>query len=203
MVDPRTLLKKFDPDEMWEAHKKAVTFAWDSKRSPALIFDASLSGENPGPTHFALAQKKGWLFWTPAIRARADMIKSGMVLGRLIWDHLGFPVVSFWDGNPEKIKECLKALLKVGLITDKFWVVLGGGRVQTVPEVLSGKEAAESTWSPEAMAKVHLLPSDQKKSAMKQLGLNTAGKVRGAPPGTKWWAPQSESFSFRQFLQNR
>lgn len=125
-------------------------------------------------------------------------------------------VATFWNDAkvPRLINPCLDALEREGIIIDSTIVVLSNGskfqassRSESVTQQPSGTAvdpvSAKKMRERELMQQLHLMPPQQKKAAMKELGLVGGGhkqpwqkateKHKLIKPGQKWWAMQSES----------
>jgi hypothetical protein len=171
--------------------------------------------------HFEMAESNSELI----IRyRRRDMRLVGDILGRIGYfpyvDYnyrtVDIRVMSIWNHKEEDYKnlpQCIQQLIKDGKITSNDCIstpVPNPEGYHTYPiadveglrlGVMSADDRAEvALWR-----KLHLLPPDQKRAAMRQLGLigdtpdyskhpwqSGAEKSGLINPGQKWWAPQSE-----------
>lgn len=124
-------------------------------------------------------------------------------------------VVAFWNDDrvSELLNPCLDALESEGIITPESIVLLSNGnKFQASARSETGNASgAATTVDPkkarerELMQQLHLMPPQQKKAAMKELGLvggghkqpwqKAAEQNKLVRPGQKWWAMQSESDS--------
>lgn len=135
-------------------------------------------------------------------------------------DFFDFNIVCFWNRSKhvaDLVQGSLGLLLKKKLISPEDVVSTFFGLVGLVGSVVSGTtKSLTKTVDPEMQQKIdlwrklHLMRGDEKKQAMQTLKLNPGGnknkwqnaleKKGHLTPGQKWWAPHSESFSFRQWL---
>lgn len=119
--------------------------------------------------------------------------------------------VSFWPSEHQDLtRPALQDLIARGLIDGDSEVHVPGNQSTTVSDYLAG--AATADQDPEAVRKaelarkLHLLPSDQKKAAMKELGLGGVQKPNrwrdqmrktGIPAGSSHHFGTSESLAAR------
>lgn len=141
-----------------------------------------------------------------------------MLLGRVGRDQYGRLVVSFWNSDSSnyangKLAYCMQELEREVLPDNEEVVVstpIGSySYAEHTKETENLAKATELSLEKqkeyqELLKKMHTLRGDEKKAAMKKLGLGwkTPGKhpwqksqekVGMLGPGQKWWAPQSES----------
>lgn len=214
----------------WE-EKSARRVAW---RNPDQIFnddnitfiyttDGQLFVSTPGEmlTHYDLIDS------TPELKTKFNGRRGGLALGNLLGrisyvegdefdDEWGIPsgnIISFWNQKSADYDRflipCLEAIKDIGRLAPdaKISTPIHG----TVPlsSVIGGQsETTELTpeeqehW--ELARNMHLMRGDQKKDAMKKLGVGGGGKPHPMQkamddaglrvPGQKWWAPHSEDF---------
>lgn len=138
-----------------------------------------------------------------------DVASQYGLLGRISADKTK---ISFWNKMNESNRDALTKLA-TKLASDKMatpntTVTAPGIPVQTIHQLITGVTPdgpVSRVWTAEEMAQLHTMPSDQKKKAMKELGLGkgfgsdkTTGmgpamrKAGLIGPGQKWWAPNSE-----------
>ena len=114
-------------------------------------------------------------------------------------------VVSFWKKmHGGKLAKCIEWLIKEDIINHDTWII-----GENFDPFKPGDNARMREIDPERQAEydlrrqLHLLPPDQKRAAMKKLGLawksnkspwqKEAERLGFAKPGQKWWAIRSES----------
>lgn len=124
-------------------------------------------------------------------------------------------IISFWNSDRDVYKDlpnCLKAMLNNTFleVTEDTCISTPVHRRMLVGEVLkNSKEWLDIEPEPddiehaELIQKIHLMKPDQKKKAMKKLGLSPGSEKSGMQKtveaeypetrGNKWWAPYSES----------
>lgn len=150
-----------------------------------------------------------------ALKERILDYRKNIILKHHLLGRCGFvgneQVVAFWNDAalPNLINPCLDALESEGIIISDTIVLLANGKTfqasarGTATKELSGtavdsKKARER----ELMQQLHLMQPQQKKAAMKELGLvggghkqpwqKAAERTKVINPGQKWWAMQSE-----------
>jgi len=139
---------------------------------------------------------------TDSIRVDAE---EHSLLGRI---SKGKVEVAFWN-PPDQLhgllEPCLKELLDKNLIDKQTEVVLGGnawiGTIRNL-DISTHGLTPEQQRILDLHKRLHLMPPDEKKKAMKELGLRwkstknpwqrEAEKAELVKPGQKWWAPTSE-----------
>jgi len=145
-------------------------------------------------------------------------IEEYMLLGRVgMYEETQY--VSFWNEQPVLDKlliPCLMELLDNGYIDENTLVATKHDH-EYVANVLKStnksavdtpKQAKPSMYSDEEWElykNMHIMRGNQKKDAMRKLGLGTGGhkhewqkaleKADVIGPGQKWWAPQSENIN--------
>lgn len=150
--------------------------------------------------------------WLQEYEGRSESkVKPRAMLGRTGWmNHRHY--VAFWFVHPDMLDECLRALANLEIISDETIVVTPNGDRFTAGSKLSGqtpKSTGNTEPDPkrqrerELMQQLHLMRPQQKKAAMKELGLvggghkqpwqKAAEKAKLVQPGQKWWAMSSES----------
>lgn len=137
----------------------------------------------------------------PSSRKHSDL---DALLGRIGYDGM---FVAFWNDTtkPKLVVPCLRSLINNKLITPDTVYVLGRQRVK-VSDILGGVRvymSPEDQEKREKMRELHLMSPQQKKVAMKELGLAGGGHKQPwqkaaennklVQPGQKWWAATSES----------
>lgn len=147
------------------------------------------------------------------IEPRDQAMEVGDLLGRIGPFRDGARVVSFWNQDKSDydnlLQPCLQRLIADGHIFQSDFV--STPLHQTIP--ISVVAQVETTEIDPAMKKqvelyrkLHLMRGDEKKAAMRELGVGWTHRVQHPMqremerhgligPGQKWWAPTSENFN--------
>lgn len=194
------------PDDLWDENwKDSVAFIYD----PDGVLYHIKSG-----THSDLFEIEPNL---NDFEYRQDAASRGMLLGRVGYDPYRRAIISFWNESSSdyaRLSECLQALEDDGVL-DGFetpiTISTPIGSYNYTGHAGDTRDLGRTELSPEKrkehqelLKKVHTLHGDEKKTAMKKLGLGFKSpgkhpwqkaqeKAGMLGPGQKWWAPQSES----------
>ncbi len=129
---------------------------------------------------------------------------DGALLGR-VGDFKQERYASFWDeGDHSKIPECLKSLYNSSLIDEMTVIVVTGQEPRRYQDaVVSTQRTPEQERKMQLARELHLMRPDEKKAAMRELGLAPGSKKRPwqqeaentnlVRPGQKWWGLTSEA----------
>lgn len=224
-----------EEDEEWWGAYTNPDFNWKSRQSIPFIYTAAgemLYGQ-PGTPHFQMFQDqpellqkfihlvppKDLIISNSALRQRLlasrvrDELDKVALCGR-IQDVAGQRTVSFWKDQPF-LKDCLQKLLDDNLIDDQTFV--STPKLETIPLAKVGvKKERQLSATQEAdfelHRQLHLMRGDEKREAMKKLGVGVGGRPHPMQqaltakgllgPGQKWWAPNSEGKNRGQVLSD-
>ncbi len=156
------------------------------------------------------------LYNKPIDKVKFSDIWQHDLLGRIGYKRLGYTdkvrIVSFWNDTPsvysKLLESCLKEMMSRNLIDDDSFISSPIHKTVPVSTILGGKaETKEMTDEEqtdyELHSKLHLMRGQEKRDAMKKVGVDGGGKPHPMQqamsnagllkPGQKWWATQSES----------
>lgn len=201
----KTLWRDCTPDTIWKSDPSAITFVYTA--------DGILYYLPDGVTHEDLFQMNDDLTdrynALPGRRPMRDKAERVDLIGRAgKVGMLGITAVSFW--NTDKaiydglLKDCLEALIYEGFIDSNYMVSTPHTGVVTQDEIMGKSPPAQEVDQDEVdlHRRLHLMRGDEKKAAMKKLGVGVGGRPHPMAtamgnagllkPGQKWWAPHSE-----------
>ncbi len=199
-------IKNLSPDDVYVASNKGTTFLYTKDHHlwhyPIHYTHTDIAAEKPVEKNiFKLAGSKFRIYGR-------DRLLELSLLGR-IGKVDGVHACSFWNSElmTELLKPCLQALVRENLINENTVVVLPPWNnpvplkdfIGQPPRKLTQKEKEEV----EKKRQVHLLRGNEKKYALAGAGYTPptpSSHQYGLSPGQKYWAMDSEGFSFKDWL---
>lgn len=226
------------PDDLWEwanniwtDEEETLCFIYGPVAGTSEKYPEPILTYEAGEIHSNLMDDTRWIMdvFPDASRLRLSDITPMALLGRcgFYTDYPEDPdtmvyYLSFWNKDDiydELLPGCLRELRDLGLIENKgspiilstpFEVRELTGLGGETPRLQHTELSPEKKWELELLRKMHIMRGDEKKRAMRQLGLGW--KSPGAHPwaqnlsqkqllvpGAKWWAPYSEGSTVLYF----
>lgn len=196
------------PDTIWKSDPRAVTFIYTADDKLYYLPDG-VTHQDLFDMNDDLVDRYNAIESRRPMRDRAEKIDLVGRAGKVTM--LGIRAVSFWNIEQgiydDLLASCLEELIFEGIIDSNYMVSTPATGVVTQDEIL-GKNQPAPAPSPvdsdevELYKNLHLMRGEQKRDAMKKLGVGVGGrphpiatamnKTGLLKPGQKWWAPTSE-----------
>jgi len=210
---------RFDPDTIWNSNAKATFIYTRAKnlweidgnethgdlieQNPQLQDELTKIFTSLGKTNWNYTNEDGILESQPWQLRHGIMDYPAALMGR-IGIVANTQVCAFWS-PPEHLeqmllKPCLQALLNKQLIKEDT-VVRIKGNTEYAKDVIAGITPSQSITQDDRQL-LHLLQGNNKKQELMKMGATPKKPTPNLNPGQKYWALNSEHFSFKQWLTN-